>query len=120
MAEESLGANYDSIVLFKTYNYIENNYFDASLKGLCEILKEDYYYLSKKIKKLTGFTFQHLLEEERIKLSKTLLETTDVSVNDIAYHVGYNNLTFFYRLFKKKNNVTPQEYRNTFLNKRVN
>ena len=113
-AEESKTANYDSIILFKTYNYIENNYSDGSLKGLCDILKEDYYYLSKKIKKLTGFTFQQLLEEERIKTAKTLLVSTDANVNDIAFHVGYNNLTFFYKLFKTKVGVSPLEYRNQY------
>lgn len=111
-AEESGRANYDSIILFKTYNYIENNYSTGSLKELADLLNEDYNYLSKKIKKLTGFSFQNLLEKERIKASKVLLESTDVNINDIAYHVGYNNLTFFYKLFKKTVGVTPLEYRN--------
>lgn len=111
-AEESKTSNYDSIILFKTYNYIENNYSTGSLKDLCSILKEDYYYLSKKIKKLTGFTFQQLIEQERIKSAKTLLKGTDANINDIAYHIGYNNLTFFYSLFKKHVGVSPLEYRN--------
>ena len=111
-AEESKTSNYDSIVLFKTYNYIENNFSNGSLRDLCANLKEDYYYLSKKIKKLTGFTFQQLIEQERIKAAKTLLKATDANINDIAYHVGYNNLTFFYSLFKKHVGVSPLEYRN--------
>lgn len=110
-AEETKAANYDSIILFKTYNYIENNYSSGSLKELCEILNENYNYLCKRIKKLTGFSFQKLLENERIKVAKTLLATTDINVNDIAYHVGYNNLTFFYKLFKKEVGISPLEYR---------
>lgn len=110
-AEQTETANYDSVLLFKTYNYIENNYVGGSLKELSEILKEDYNYLSKKLKKLTGFSFQQLLEKERLKVSKNLLETTDISINDIAYHVGYNNLTFFYSLFKKRVGMTPLQYR---------
>lgn len=110
-AEETKSANYDSIILFKTYNYIENNYSTGSLKELAGILNEDYNYLCKRIKKLTGFSFQYLLECERIKASKTLLESTDVNINDIAYHVGYNNLTFFYKLFKKHVGISPKEYR---------
>lgn len=115
-AEETLSSNYDSIILFKTYNYIESNYSNASLITLSSMLQEDYFYLSKKIKKLTNFTFQQLLEAERIKASKTLLESTDANINDIAYHVGYNNLTFFYRLFKKQVGCTPLEYRNKYKN----
>ena len=115
-AEETLSSNYDSIILFKTYNYIESNFSNASLITLSSMLQEDYFYLSKKIKKLTNFTFQQLLEAERIKASKTLLVSTDANINDIAYHVGYNNLTFFYRLFKKQVGCTPLEYRNKYKN----
>ena len=113
VAEESFNANYDSIILFKTYNYIENNYSTGSLKDLAALLKEDYNYLSKRIKKLTGQSFQSLIEQERIKACKLLLESTDVNINDIAYHVGYNNLTFFYKLFKKRVGLNPLEYRNS-------
>ena len=51
-AEESKTSNYDSIILFKTFNYIENNYTEGSLKELAALLNEDYNYLSKRIKKL--------------------------------------------------------------------
>lgn len=112
LAEDSKTSNYDSIIVFKTLNYIENNYTSASLKGLSELLNDDYNYLSKRIKKLTGFTFQQLLEKERIKASLVLLESTDANINDIAYHIGYNNLTFFYKLFKKNVGMNPLEYRN--------
>lgn len=114
-AEETKKANYDSIILFKTYNYLENNYINGSLKGLSLSLKEDYYYLSKRIKILTGFTFQQLLQAERIKAAKSLLESTDANINDIAYHVGYNNLTFFYKMFKKEVGQSPLEYRNSHI-----
>lgn len=110
-AEETKASNYDSMLLFKTYNYIENNYQTATLYDLSIKLKEDYNYLSKKIKKLTGYSFQNILEDQRLKVSKTLLESTDISVNDIAEHIGYNNLTFFYKLFKRKEGMTPLEYR---------
>jgi len=114
LAEQSKTSNYDSIILFKTFNYIENNYTIASLSELSSLLKEDYNYLSKKIKKLTGVSFQNLLEKERIKASIALLESTDANINDIAYHVGYNNLTFFYRLFKKHVGISPHQYRNQY------
>lgn len=111
-AEESGHANYDSIILFKTYNYIENNYSTGSLTEFAKLSNENYNYLSKRIKKLTGLSFQKLIENERIKASKILLESTDINVNDIAYHVGYNNLTFFYHLFKNNVGISPLEYRN--------
>lgn len=110
--EETLTASYDSVLIFKTFNYIENNYVNGSLKGLAILLNEDYNYLSKRIKKITSFSFQKLLEMERIKVSKTLLNSTDININDIANHIGYDNLTFFYKLFKKYEGITPLKYRN--------
>ena len=110
-AEESKSSNYDSVLLFKIYNYIENNYSSASLTDLANSLNESYSYISKKIKKLTGLSFQKILENERIRVAKSLLESTSVNIMDIAYHVGYNNQTFFYNLFQKATGMTPSNYR---------
>ena len=111
VAEETKSSHYDSILLFKVYNYIENNYPNGSLSELSKILNEDYNYLSKKIKKLTGFSFLQLLEKEKIKAAKSLLEHTSSNIEDIAYHIGYNNLTFFYKVFKKHEGMTPRAYK---------
>lgn len=111
VAEETKSSHYDSILLFKVYNYIENNYPNGSLLELSKILNEDYNYLSKKIKKLTGFSFLQLLEKEKIKAAKSLLEHTSSNIEDIAYHIGYNNLTFFYKVFKKHEGMTPRAYK---------
>lgn len=110
-AEETKSSNYDSVLLFKTYNYIENNYSSATLTAFANSLNEDYNYISKKIKKLTGLPFQKILENERIRVAKSLLASTDINIMDIAYHVGYSNQTFFYELFKKATGQTPSNYR---------
>ena len=120
-AEETNSSNYDSVLIFKTYNYIENNYNTATLLGLSSMLNEDYNFISKKIKKITGLSFQKILENERIRVAKMLLESTDVNIADIAFHVGYNNQTFFYNLFKKATGKTPSKYRSLALkNKAIN
>ena len=40
-----------------------------------------------------------------------MLEKTKLSVSDIGYDVGYENLSYFHRIFKKKYGVSPKEYR---------
>lgn len=112
-AEETKQSNYESVLLVKTYNYIESNYASASLFDLSEMLGESYDYISKKIKKISGKTFKNLVEEQRIKVAKTLLKNTKINIDDIAYHIGYNNLTFFYKLFRNNVGMTPLEYRNS-------
>ena len=118
VTEETISSNYDSILSFKIKSYVDNNYPNGSLSELAKILKEDYFYLSKKIKILTGYTFQELVENKRIEASINLLTNTEATIEDISFHVGYNNLTFFYKLFKKHTGITPNKYRK--LNKKVN
>lgn len=62
----------------------------------------------------TGKTFVDTLNEIRLgHASRMLIETTQ-SVNEVAYHCGFNNLSNFNRIFKKKKNCTPKEFRLAF------
>jgi two-component system, response regulator YesN len=68
-------------------------------------------YLSRIFKKETGFSISEYLVNERMNLSKELLEKTDMSVSSVATYVGYSNFSYFSKLFKKNQGVTPVEYR---------
>jgi YesN/AraC family two-component response regulator len=67
--------------------------------------------LSKLIKQSTGFTFQELLQRKRFQKAVMLLLDTDLSVEEIAEAVGYENLSYFYRQFKERYGRTPRKYR---------
>ena len=103
--------NNDSTFKFKILSYLESNYQNANLQTLEKLLNQDYSYISKKIKKLIGKSFSQLVEDKRINVSKDLLINTNVSIENVATYVGYNNLTFFYNLFKKKTGFTPKQFR---------
>ncbi|WP_235988840.1 AraC family transcriptional regulator [Aquibacillus kalidii] len=98
-------------VIMESLKYIEENYKEASLYELAESLKQSHYGLSKNIKKVTNKTFKELLQEKRLSVAKTLLENMDVPISSVIEEVGYDNMSYFYRIFKNKYGLTPKEYR---------
>ena len=103
--------NYDSLMLIEVLKYIDNNYATATLFEISEILKQPHYKISKLVKKHTNMTFKELLQEKRLNKAKQLLNETDISVVEIISLVGYENLTYFYKIFKEKYGYTPKKYK---------
>ncbi len=91
--------------------YVEENYRDGELTELAGVLHYDVYWLSKEIKKLTGRNYTELVQEKRLNQAAYLLEHTGMSVMDVGLSVGYDNLSYFHRIFQKRYGVTPRKYR---------
>lgn len=72
-------------------------------------LNED--YMGQIFKKATGTNISNYINTNRINAVKELLEETNAKIIDIAYHVGFDNLTHFHRQFKIQTGCTPSEYR---------
>ncbi len=68
-------------------------------------------YISKKFKEETGHTFISHLQKFRIEKSCRLLLNSDMSIAEIANNVGYNDLTFYHKLFKNIMNCSPLQFR---------
>lgn len=68
-------------------------------------------YMCRIYKQYTGSTINDTLLDKRMEHARLLLTESSLSVNDIAEKVGFNGSTYFYRVFKKLNGVTPNEYR---------
>ncbi|MCC8066992.1 MAG: AraC family transcriptional regulator [Clostridiales bacterium] len=98
-------------ITLKVFQYIEEHYRDGELSQLAAGLHYDLYQLSRIVKSVTGSTYTELLQEKRLQKAAFLLTTTGLSVSDICMDVGYNNFSYFYRIFKEKYGVTPREYR---------
>lgn len=71
-------------------------------------------YLSSLVKQLTGQTTQQLIHEKLIDKAKEKLSTTDLSVSEIAYELGFEHSQSFSKLFKSKTNQSPLEFRSSF------
>ena len=72
-----------------------------------------YPYISNYIKEKSVQTFVELVQGVRMKKARTLLKNGNMTVENIAYSVGYQNVEHFNRLFKKKYEMTPVQYRNS-------
>ena len=71
-------------------------------------------YLSGLLKVLTGKSTQHHLHDKLIEKAKEKLSTTDLSVSEIAYELGFEHPQSFSKLFKTKTNLSPLEFRQSF------
>ncbi len=91
--------------------YVEEHYRDGELKELAETLHYDISWLSREIKRQTGGTFTELLQKKRLNQAAYLLTHTGMSVLEIAMAVGYENVSYFHRLFQKQYEMTPRQYR---------
>lgn len=103
--------NLSQKLVIDVLGYIEGNYRDGELTELAGLLNYDVYWLSKEIKKLTGRNYTELVQEKRLNQAAYLLEHTGMSVMDVGLSVGYDNLSYFHRIFKERYGVTPRKYR---------
>ena len=103
--------NYDNLIIIEVLKYIDNNYSTATLFEISEIVNQRHYKISKLVKKHTNMTFKELLQEKRLNKAKQLLNETDISIVEIISLVGYENLTYFYKIFKEKYGYTPKDFR---------
>lgn len=72
------------------------------------------HYLSDMLRSLTGQSAQQHIHEKLIEKAKEYLSATNLSVAEIAYQLGFEYPQSFNKLFKKKTNVSPLEFRQTF------
>lgn len=75
-------------------------------------ISEDYFY--KVFKKATGQTPINYILQLRVQYAKQLLKTTDMSISDIGYEVGFDSSSYFSKTFKKLTGLTPRKYRNNY------
>lgn len=109
---ETYSANsFDLVVLSGIYKYIETNYQKASLGELSRKINQPDYKICKIVKKMTGKTFKTLVQDVRLNKAASLLRTTNLPVASIINEVGYDNMTYFYRIFGDKFKQKPNEYR---------
>ncbi len=91
--------------------YVEENYREGSLTQIAQALHYELPSLSRLIRRRTGKNFTELLQEKRLSQAAWLLRNSDRRIDEIAQAVGYENLSFFHRLFSARFGCSPRHYR---------
>jgi len=107
--------SYNSRRVEKVMEYLNHNFDkDVTLAEASKIALMTEVAFSRFFKSRTGKTFVDTLNEIRLgHASRMLIETTQ-NVTEVAYKCGFNNMSNFNRIFKKKKNCTPKEFRETY------
>lgn len=91
---------------------IENNYDqNLSLEDICARVLVSKTYFCYLFKRETGMSVWNYLTVVRLRHAKELLEKTQLRSYEVAFQVGYENPSYFSKIFKKYENMTPNEYR---------
>jgi len=99
------------------------NYFNSdnltdkglpSVQYIAKTLNVSPNYLSDLLKVLTGQSTQQHIHDKLIEKAKERLSTTDLSVSEIAYELGFEHSQSFSKLFKAKTDLSPMKFRQSF------
>ncbi|MEH6680591.1 MAG: AraC family transcriptional regulator [Sediminicola sp.] len=107
-------------ILQKVEKIIDDHFNDDSTTGLPTVqyvaksLNLSPMYLSSLLKSVTGQTTQQHIHEKLIEKAKEKLSTTELTVSEIAYELGFEHSQSFSKLFKVKTNLSPLEFRSSF------
>ncbi|HOZ78450.1 MAG TPA: AraC family transcriptional regulator [Ferruginibacter sp.] len=107
--------SYNSRRIERVMEYMNLNFQkNISLNEAAKLTNMTPVSFSRFFKMRTGITFMDSLLEMRLGQSSRLLIDTTQSVSEVAYNCGFNNISNFNRLFKKKKGCTPKEFRENY------
>ena len=92
---------------------ITQNYREASLSNVARTYGVSLAYVSECVRAQTGRTYKELLQKHRMETAARMLRRSDLNIQQIISQVGYENTSYFYRLFHERYGQSPREYRNT-------
>ncbi len=102
------------------FQYMRNHYDkDVSLEDVARQVSMTEASFSRFIKKRTGLTFVESLNNIRLGHASRLLIDTTMNIAEISFKCGFNNLSYFNRIFKKKYACTPREFRENYTGTRM-
>lgn len=109
---ESGGVQKAENAVWKVKQYIDGHFCENITRDtLGEIVYLSPGYLAASFKRLTGRSLGSYIIEKRVEKAKELLAEGSLTVSEVALAVGYDNYTYFSRLFKTKTGIMPREYR---------
>jgi AraC-like DNA-binding protein len=99
------------------YDYVLDNYMnDLSVKDIAARCNMNTAAFCRYFKKKTGKTFKDFMNDIRLGNAARLLLKGDLNISEIAFASGFNNPSYFNRLFKRKTSLTPKHYQMKYIN----
>lgn len=109
--KEDLHVNKTSVV--PIIRYIEGNSTTCTLESTAKFFNMNPNYLTTLLKQHTGHSYKELVQLQRLTSAAKLIRNSGMPITSIANHVGYENMSFFYKKFKEKYGCSPKEFRNS-------
>lgn len=101
-----------SAIVQKAVNHIKLHFESPlTLQGIAETIPVNASHLSRKFKEDTGMSLIDFINLNRIEAAKVYLQNNTSSITEIAFIVGFNDVNYFSRVFKKMTDLTPSQYR---------
>jgi two-component system response regulator YesN len=111
---ETAKTEINSFIVNSALKYIDAHYAEKlTLSDVADRIYVSQWYLSKLLNRYTEKNFYDLVNAARIKRAKELLRDPALKIGDISDMVGFVDTSHFSRIFKKTENITPKEFRNT-------
>ncbi|MDE7311506.1 MAG: AraC family transcriptional regulator [Eubacterium sp.] len=115
--EKETGKKQDDAVYLAKRFILEHIQENIYVEEIAEQVHFSTQYLMRLFKKETDMSILEFITTERIRLAKELLEKTEFPVNKVADSVGYGNYSYFTKIFKKYEKVSPRTYRQKYRKK---
>lgn len=104
-------SNSDEKIQSELQKYIAQNTKNASLTAFAMVMQYSSGHTGNLIKKATGLYFKEYLQKERIRRAAELLQSSQMTVDEIIESVGYENKSYFRNKFKEIYGMNPLQYR---------
>ena len=100
-------------LILEIHDLLEDHLDDESytIDRLCEDLGVSRSKLHRKLKELTGLSTSIYVRGYKLIRAQEILEGTDLNITQVAYEIGYEDPTYFTRVFSKTCKISPKEYR---------
>ncbi|NMB97059.1 MAG: AraC family transcriptional regulator [Clostridiaceae bacterium] len=94
--------------------YIEENYTEKiTINQLADMICVSNYYFCHLFKQVTGKTLSEYVNSIRVNAAEVLLKSSDMNITEVALTVGFNDINYFSRVFKKHKKYPPSKVRKT-------
>jgi transcriptional regulator GlxA family with amidase domain len=108
-------SNHPDEVILQAQLWMQNKLSDheVSMQSLADLLGMSQRNFNRRFRDATNLSPLKYLQSQRFNQARELLQNTNLSISEIAYRVGYNDVSHFSKLFRKFSSTTPKKYRTT-------